>query len=125
MCGWGALAGLAQLSRSAGRPLLWVAGEPPEGTGTVGMGRLVGTPLSSTGNPLHRACVVFVGVHENAAPPGTAGLSAAGRRPEGGDSAAHLPGTRRCPCSLASWHFPPSEILFKNFWKLSHFYVLK
>lgn len=51
MCGWGALAGLAQLSRSAGRPLWWVAGEPPEGTGTVGMGRLVGTPLSSTGNP--------------------------------------------------------------------------
>lgn len=51
MCGWGALAGLAELSRSAGRPLWWVAGEPPEGTGTVGMGRLVGTPLSSTGNP--------------------------------------------------------------------------
>lgn len=29
----------------------WVAGEPPEGTGTVGMGQLVGTPLSSKGNP--------------------------------------------------------------------------
>lgn len=54
------------------------------------------------GHPTLRACVVFVGVHRSAAPPAKAGPSTAGRRPEGGDPAAHPPGTRRSPCSLAS-----------------------
>lgn len=52
VCGWGGpLPGWPSSPGPQGTLCGWVAGEPPEGTGTVGMGQLVGTPLSSKGNP--------------------------------------------------------------------------
>lgn len=70
--------------------------------------------------------IVFISVHRRPALPATGrAVFMAEARGPGFCGCRHLPDTRRSPCSLASGHRPPSEILFKNFWKLSHFYLLK
>lgn len=68
--------------------------------------------------------ILFLGVYRSPHPVRGLGYIYGWQRPVEGLGPAHLPDTRHSPCPLIINMFLP-QILFKNFWKLSHFYLLK
>lgn len=108
-CRWHGLEGQAQAISvgpcGEGKCVVWEGGPSPglaqpsparraspEGTGTVGAGRLVGSPvlLFSGSRASRQACIVFLDVHRRPAPAAGRALFMAGRRSVGGDLAAPL-----------------------------------